>query len=833
MAILEHETVTSESGFNKELEESALTMIFDNLQKSQYHYPVKSTVREIACNALDSIKERDAAKKILKGDAKEEDYFIRRDEALYRDSNFNIDYYDPNWLSNEPNVIITYYSFEDLDKQDYLSIKDYGVGLGGKRLEGYMRLGYSTKRNSKLSIGKYGIGAKAPLSTNVPSYRMITTYNGKRFIFDIFSHKVDSAVPKLNMTTGKLNNGYTFANGYTAYYEETTDKNSTEIIVQTKKHHRQAYVDAVKSQLLYLQGIKFYINRDGYLEEKSIYPEILYEDDKIILADNHQFSKPHIVIDGVAYGYVDFLELELEEKAGNVGIKVAPEEITVNPSRESVVWNEQTRETVVNRFKEVVGIATAYVEKSLSQTDFIAWLKAASSVLTSVDRSSTLGRLSQLIDKSSIEPAFSGEPTIKFAPAAKFFRGFKARVIIRKYDSKKGKYRTQRIEVDSWSDLDFDHIYLQMEHTQHGKDMYLYYSTNPDDYARNYNSYSSKPILVLEPMDIPADLKPAEIKGYKEYQLTLLKLLSESKSVKKYEEVVIPDDWADKLTKAETEEEEEKADILTPAERRKLNSLTVFKYPQRGDKWYMGDIKFSIDEWSIGGILALEHDPTLDVLVYGFQEDRDLLEALFDYIDGIKAPTKIKIIQISQQNEKHYIGLEKAIHVKDIFKSVDNKTIKVHNILIKYNTARIVSPCLKKLDFLTNFATIDSEVFDKFKEVDDYVNNNGYTLSNMSLRNDIDDFLNKVTEFQLFVKEVEGEEKLIAKKSKELFGEGGFENAVVLDTSIYDAVKELESYAEPIGTLLNEVEPLTHKDRIISAELETEIKSYINFKLGK
>ena len=108
MSILQHETIQSNSGFAKEIEESALTMIFDNLQKGQYHYPVKSTIREIACNALDSIKERDAVKEILKGNAKEEDYFIRRDEALYKDSNYDPTYYDLTWLSDKKDVVIDF-----------------------------------------------------------------------------------------------------------------------------------------------------------------------------------------------------------------------------------------------------------------------------------------------------------------------------------------------------------------------------------------------------------------------------------------------------------------------------------------------------------------------------------------------------------------------------------------------------------------------------------------------------------------------------------------------------------------------------------------------------
>jgi len=830
MAILQHETIESNSGFAKEIEESALTMIFDNLQKGQYHYPIKSTVREIACNGLDSIKERDAVRKILEGKAKEEDYFIRRDEDLYKDSNFDPTYYDLKWFSKEKDVVITYNSLGTTEGQDFISIKDHGVGLGGKRLEGYMRLGYSTKRNSRLNIGKFGIGAKAPLSTNVESYRLITSHNGKKFIFDIYSHKVDSAIPKLNMKTGKLNKGYKFANDYVAYYEKTTEKNFTEIIVNTKKHHKSQYLDAVKSQLLYLEGVKLFVNSDGYLNEQNVTSKILYEDNKIILADNYQYSKPHIVIDGVTYGYIDFLELELESKVGNVGIKVAPEEVTVNPSRETVVWNEQTRDTVVQRFSEVVDIAAGFVEAELQEKDFTKWIKKCADTLSYTDGRGVLGRLSKLIDKSQIKPAFPGDKTIKYNGIDKFFRSFRIRSITKNWDQKKRIDRVQRVEATSWSNVNFNHFYIQNEKTTHRKDLYLYSLANPGD------RYSKVPTFVLEPMTLPEDTKldKKQQKKYIDYQKKILANLNKS-NITTYEDVEIPEDWKDKLddmTEAEEQGDSYDAPRMTPAERRVANKATVYKTPYMYNSWSGSDVKLSIEEWTLKAVTSIDIDPNIDRLIYAITEDRELVEFLYAFITKSNYKESIKIISIAKENVKLYKDLKKSVYIKDVFKNIDvkNKLITVDSTLIAYNTARLINKKFHELEFMRNYDGIDNEVSEKYKEVNQYYNDHKYSSSH-NIRGDIDNFLDKLVEFQLFVQEVDGNKDMISKKSMELFGTKEFNNSVVIDMPIYEKYKNLLSYAGPIKVLLNEVNNLTNRNGIVNEELEREIKNYIAYKL--
>lgn len=152
MAILTEE-VQEMQGFTKEIEQSSMTLILDNLQRYQYQYPQKSTIRELACNAIDAITEKNVALGILSGKLKKEDYYLERDGEMYRDSNFDPGYYDPKWLStgrsdlhdemwkrDTDKVYITYQDGGDTDK-DRIIIEDYGVGLGGRRLERYFHLG--------------------------------------------------------------------------------------------------------------------------------------------------------------------------------------------------------------------------------------------------------------------------------------------------------------------------------------------------------------------------------------------------------------------------------------------------------------------------------------------------------------------------------------------------------------------------------------------------------------------------------------------------------------------------------------------------------------------
>jgi hypothetical protein len=155
MSILSENITESKQGFSKSLAAGAEHMMMDTLQRYQYMYPVKSTVREIACNSIDAVREKFNAINILKGINKADDYYITREGALYEASNWKPEYYDLKYLNTDSNVIIKYNN-RTSELKDTITFSDSGVGLGGDRLIGYFQLGFSTKRNNKQAIGKWG-----------------------------------------------------------------------------------------------------------------------------------------------------------------------------------------------------------------------------------------------------------------------------------------------------------------------------------------------------------------------------------------------------------------------------------------------------------------------------------------------------------------------------------------------------------------------------------------------------------------------------------------------------------------------------------------------------
>jgi hypothetical protein len=292
---------SSTTGFKREINEGAMGLVLDTIQITQYSKPEESTVRELTANAVDSQREKEIAISILTGESTPEDHFISRDGEKYKDSNWDASYYDLNHLDKYNNSVeITYKRRKGTGYCDTFAVKDYGIGIGAQRLKGYFQLGYSTKRNSKDSLGAFGFGNKVALSTRCDYYTMETVHNGKKFRFNCYAYKIDSLIGKFNTKTGESNDYITFDNDgqeHKVYYEATEEKNYTEISVPVKRHNRSKYVNAVDNQLLYFNNVKFYIDDEDEIKfEHSFKANILHESEKIVVSDNMQYSRPHIII---------------------------------------------------------------------------------------------------------------------------------------------------------------------------------------------------------------------------------------------------------------------------------------------------------------------------------------------------------------------------------------------------------------------------------------------------------------------------------------------------------------------------------------------------------
>lgn len=865
-----------DSGFAKGIEESALGLIMQNLQKYQYQFPIKSMVREVVCNGIDSIADKNSALDILLNKADVSKYYVENDAALYRDSKWDPNYYDPAWLSKDDKVYITYHEGRNQEK-DRIVIKDNGVGLGGKRLKGYFQLGFSTKRLSKLPLGKFGIGAKSALAVGVQFYTVESKYNGKLFRFNVYSSKVDSIIPRFNLTSGKENASINFGTEeqpHLVYYEDTTEKNSLTVTVECKKHHKQHYLDAVKSQLLYFPNIVLTVSGepgmvDYVVDHKA---NILYEDEYIILSDNKMWSKPHLLVNKVNYGYVNWEELELEPHQGNIGIKVLPEEVEINPSRESIIWSEETKAMVLQRFNDVVRIATNFVQKTLQETDLIKWLRVCYSISQSGwsqgNENNVVSTLAKIVDLNNIEPYFPNDTRIKFNTSSPF-----PCFLVRHYhynETFKANARVKKVKrEDIGNKFSLHHhlpIVLVDEDTSVRKDKYLLTKV----YLDGFIGIRKPDWLNLPELSDPEFVATAEFlhrlnlipdntseADYKRKKLALpssasaWKYLEQSEHTILYSSIDVPesfngtDEEEDEVLET-TEEEVEQNEVRkgAEAERRKLENKILVNYPYY--KGY-GEFGFAPQETAISTLNTWDSEE----IFYGNSADSEAL-ALAHFFTSDQERSTIKIVRVAQNLNKYFRDFK---HINQFYEQVKNGTLTMSNALIKWNTARLILKELPKLSFLWNYRAFDNEksknfgrlvefVKNYYQEVSNYTRGDGKVL-NSAAYNQLLTRLDNILMFQTFVASTPSDED-IAKAAREMFGSTIITDGCAVMPEEWAILQDLLEYASSLS-MLNEMpiltglsegipddqEALARIDRecpSISDNLEYQVKEYLQFK---
>lgn len=358
-------------GILKEIDEGAMDLIFQAIQQDIYSFPMKSFIRESVSNGLDSIKEKEIHLSIINGDPVNKYFLERTDDKLLKDSSYTPEYYNNKYLSSNNKVLVTY---KEQSPRDLVSIKDEGVGLGGSRLKGYFKLGYSSKRNMKDVIGKFGAGAKSGLATGVDYFVMHTVYNGYKTSFMIYNNDYENITPKTeNSKTEvwivKMANGKVVEREI--YWEPTLENNGVQIDLEVKKHNKYLCLDAIKSQFQYFKG-KVRVNHveeSGYEYVDDLNETPLYESDALLIPKYSTYSSPHILVDGISYGLISWDELELEKRQGKIAIKVKATDVDITQSRESLKWTEKTKNTILEAIKIAKNEAEDYISSLLTIPD--------------------------------------------------------------------------------------------------------------------------------------------------------------------------------------------------------------------------------------------------------------------------------------------------------------------------------------------------------------------------------------------------------------------------------------------------------------------------------
>jgi len=906
MAILTQETAEISGGFSKEIDSNAIGLMMNVLQQHQYAYPIKSTIRELVSNGLDSITEKNIARAILSGEAKEEDYFVQREGDIYKDSRFNAAYYYLDWFSPTDTVEVIYTDGGDMGK-DNVVIRDHGVGLGGKRLENYFNLGYSSKRLLSKALGKFGIGAKSPLSTGCPYYTITSRYNGMEFKFNVYAHRVESIVPATELiqvgdtTTLQSNASYTFSNGYTCYYWRTSDKNGLEIEIGTKKHHKAQYLDAVTSQLMYFKNVKLFLVEAGIQREVPVKADILYEDDMIVLASNSSYSKPHILLNGVNYGYVNFQELELEDKMGNIGIKVDPDKISINPSRESLIWDDKTREVVVQRFQEVVSIAQNTINQELKERDFLRWLRVcsqatANSLWSRAEENTVIGRLARIVDMSKIELSYPVDSRIRYNN--KLLDGLWCRVVKMSVERTGSKIK-KKVEYYQGFTTALSEglpLLIHVGPISNRRNKYILTHVHKQGFILLQLEYNPKedgtPLTAedirISPRNDEANTQKlaeqSQKAGLGTYGLikakvaTLHNYIHASQDKVWYENIVVPEDFkANELEEEEEVEEQTEEAQQSAEERRKLTGMTVLHTPRVVDTYSkltslerayeMQKIEMPVhltDTWKNEEVFWSNQDfePLLHtaallsryagslrrLYAYGLKpEDKPerFTEKGYGHIhtsdyarlSNFYESSLVRLIKVAQNNVKYYKDFK---HITKFFKEIRNKTITMSNVLIRWNTARLLKEKIADLAFLRGFEQISPDKAASYNKLTTYVTAYWRPMSFDTKILGADDtttgqlisHLDKVGQFQLFVRSNPDDKESIAQLAVELFNpQKGveIENGKAIDTEMYDMYLELVDWCQPVKTLMNIVSPLVNGDKL-TQEQEQEIRHYFQYR---
>jgi len=879
---------TGTKGVEKKIDAGAEKLVYDILQQTQYSTPIQSSVRELTTNAWDSQREKEVAIEVLTGKAKSEDYYIERHGEQYEDSNFDASYYDLKHLDTENNTVeLTYIQEEGTGFCDTFVVQDFGVGLGGKRLEGILNLGYSTKRNTSEGFGAFGLGAKVAFSTGVPMYTVETVHNGRRFKCVCYPYRTEFVISKF-AKDGTMNDFITFSDGTQVYYEKTSEKNNTIVSFGVKKHNRYSFRDAVDQQLIYIDGVNFTIkdieeNGDDFVyRSKATKAEVVYNSESLIISNGTVFNRPHIVIvkdpsdeSGINYGYVDFRELELQDMYGSIGFKcpmrqtyrnesgkeiVIQEGVSVTPSREKVIWNDATKAYILSVIEAATKEASEIVEDRLqNSTEIFDWLEQCAKIFHKSDSDDIINKMSNIINSDDLSPVFSVDSKIKYLPVSIFFTD---RIKVEKVSiDYKGK--PVRQEITSWKSFNFDTIYIKDTVYSPVKDMYICKGLGKGNFTsitiKGWNDPKSTDESIIELADSLSDLINEQMLKYE----ALEEFICNDPRAFSYADLDVPLDFKETAKDIVDRDGE-----LSPAEKRALEKKEVgfsLRYDPDAHR------SFSRKTWTWDKVepKGIDLITTDKEVYYGGKENEETLilaagilypsapeinnynhwehhpRALFTLSPSIRYSYSLRdggeyvkdynypqLIRLSGSTVKKVEKANALSHIENFFffRNVYN-FMETHPMVRHAYTVRRINDMWPFFDgYLRSFDKIDQDIAAKARQLRSYLSKYDQFMWALRPDNPVWDRMDELYNFQVFCANIDSEDedrsKKIAQKSFETFIFTDIEGANVVDLEILSLYEELKTYARPLDPMFKDLPCTTFMQDDSADEITKYIKLY-------
>lgn len=421
--------MTIQSKVNK----SKLAKLY-GLLSNIYKNPIGAIVREYASNAYDANKEAYNFKTMEYAD------IVKKYTWMVDPNKSDINISEVEFLEikdklkrtdeNEPVVAGFYKKGEEV----YFYIKDFGVGLSPKRMM-FIYFDYlsSTKEETNDELGGFGIGAKSALAyTNV--FEIDTNYNGVNYKY--IMSKGAKGIPEGNLL-------------HKSEFDESLE-NGTTIKIKLKNNSDSGdismFFHEIKNQLPYMDNL--YVDTDylstisqyRYAEDVNDYK--IYTTGNWMIRNNSPIDEMHLCLGNITYD-IDWNEIGVRTIYSPIALKFEIGELEPTPSRESIVYDEETRQLIRDRITQVQDYYYQIYSESITEPktlyDYFE-LKARNTDLITfdgydVDMSSLMGDRTY---KLKLEyPAFKD----MYIVPSDLFKPFRCRRKISRYSGKVEVYK--------------------------------------------------------------------------------------------------------------------------------------------------------------------------------------------------------------------------------------------------------------------------------------------------------------------------------------------------------------------------------------------------------
>ena len=282
------------------LDTESATFLMQMLSKNIYSDPIGSTIRETTSNALDSHRLAGVDKPIIVS------------LKLTKDGNYEF------------------------------SVEDFGVGLDDIEIRQIIsKYGASTKRESNVQLGAWGLGFKAPLAYS-SSFYFVVRKNGIERKYMMYEGEDVNTIDLL-------------------YETVTNESNGVKVIIPVKFYDKNEFFGKIKEQLAYFESVYFDVNVNG----STIYNKFkILRTEDIQMSEMTSDSDMHICLDNVYYP-LDFSKIGIPRLFIGVGLRFGLSDgIFPTVNREAIRYTEEAKVIILAK----IGKAADYLISKYNET---------------------------------------------------------------------------------------------------------------------------------------------------------------------------------------------------------------------------------------------------------------------------------------------------------------------------------------------------------------------------------------------------------------------------------------------------------------------------------